>query len=213
MSLHEYLRRERLAEFKHEYRRGYMFPIQGPDALPVNMSGGKLGHSKLKTNLIGELHNRLRGKSCQPYDSDLKVVIPEKRRGIYPDASVFCGPVEFFEGREDVTLNPTVLFEVLSPSTEASDRGEKFVAVRRILSLRLYVLISQEQMLVEIYERSTDAEHWHYTAHMGSDAVAKLPAIGIELPLTDLYEGVEFPPDDPAAKTAMHEAAAAYQAY
>lgn len=211
MSLNEYLRRERLAEYKHEYRNGYMVPIQGPDALPVNMAGGKLGHSKLKTNLVGELRQRLRGKSCQPYDSDLKVVLPEQRRGVYPDASVFCQPVEFFEGREDVTMNPAALFEVLSPSTEAYDRGEKFSAVRRIPSLRFYILISQARTLVEVYERSTDADHWLYTAHVGQDAVAAFPAMGFELPLVDLYEGVEFPPEDPAATALIHEEAAAYR--
>jgi Uma2 family endonuclease len=215
MTFDEYLRRERVAEFKHEYRDGYMVPIQGPHALPVNMSGGKFGHSKLKTNLIGELHKRLKGKSCQPLDSDFKIHIPGKGkvRGIYPDASIFCGPVDCLDDEKDVGLNPTALFEVLSPSTEAYDRGVKFASCQRLASLKLYVLIAQDQHLVEVYRRDAADGTWLYTAHMGVDAVASLPDIGIDLPLADLYENVEFPPYDPAAIAKMYEEAAAYRAY
>jgi Uma2 family endonuclease len=214
MTFDEYLRRERLAEFKHEYRGGYMVPIQGPDALPVNMSGGKQGHSRLKTNLIGELHQRLKGKSCQPLDSDFKILIPGKGKikGIYPDASVFCGPVECLDDEKDVGTNPTALFEVLSPSTEAYDRGVKFAACQCLSSLKLYVLIAQDQYLVEVYRRSADGA-WLYTAYVGQEAVIALSDIGIELPMADLYMNVEFPPDDPAAIARMYEEAAAYRAY
>jgi Uma2 family endonuclease len=212
MTFEEYLHRERVAEFKHEYRDGYMVPIQGPHALPVNMSGGKQGHSRLKTNLVGELYRRLKGKSCQPLDSDFKIRLPGKGkiRGIYPDASVFCGPVECLDEEKDVGLNPTALFEVLSPSTEAYDRGAKFSACQRLASLKLYILISQDQHLVEVYRRSPDGP-WLYTDCVGEGATASLDDIGIELPLADLYANVEFPPDDPAAIAKMHEEAAAYR--
>lgn len=211
MTFEEYLRRERLAEFKHEHRDGYMVPVQGPHALPVNMSGCKFGHSKLKTNLIAELHKRLKGKRCQPLDSDFKIHIPGKGKikGIYPDASVFCGPVDCLDEEQDVGLNPSALFEVLSPSTEAYDRGLKFSACQRIESLKLYVLISQDQHLVEVYRRDQHGT-WLYTACVGEDAVMLLTEIGIDLPLADLYAGVEFPPDDPAATAKMYEEAAAY---
>jgi Uma2 family endonuclease len=203
-----------VAEFKHEYRDGYMVPIQGPNALPVNMAGGKGAHSKLKTNLIGEIYGRLRGKSCQPMDCDFKIAIPGKGpvKGIYPDASVFCGPIEYVDEQQDTGTNPTALFEVLSPSTEAYDRGVKFGACQRLPSLKLYILISQSQHLVEVYRRGSDGV-WLYTAHPGQDAVAGLPDIGIDLPLPDLYAGVEFPPDDPVAVARMYEEAAAYHAH
>jgi Uma2 family endonuclease len=213
MTFQEYLRRERIAEYKHEYRDGYMVPIQGPDALPVNMSGGKGAHSKLKTNLIGELYARLRGKACQPMDSDFKIFIPGKGRvkGIYPDASVFCAPVECLDDEKDVGTNPTALFEVLSPTTEAYDRGLKFEACRRLTSLKLYVLIAQVEHLVEVYARGADGA-WLYTAHVGQESVAGLSAIGIDLPLADLYANVEFPPDDPIERAVLYEQAAAYLA-
>ena len=191
-----------------------MVPIQGPHALPNNMSGGKLGHSKLKTNIIIQLGQRLKGKRCQPLDSDFKIHIPGKGRvkGIYPDASVFCGPVDCLDEEKDVGLNPTALFEVLSPSTESYDRGVKFSACQKIESLKLYVLISQDQHLVEVYRRE-DHGTWLYTACVGEDAVMHLTDIGIDLPLVDLYAGVEFPPDDLAATAKMYEEAAAYRVH
>ncbi|QIF00698.1 Uma2 family endonuclease [Roseimicrobium sp. ORNL1] len=207
MTMQEYLRRERESEFKHEYRDGYMYPV----GEMLAMSGGTIPHSKIKVNLMRELGTRLRGKKCQPFDSDLMILLTHANKGAYPDASVFCEPLEVTEEEKNAPANPSAIFEVLSSSTEAYDRGGKFEAYQQVASMRLYILISQSHPLVEVYERPEGGgSQWLYTAYARMDAVAKLPALGIEIPLVDLYENVEFPPEDPLYTAMLREQEAAY---
>lgn len=207
MTLHEYLRRERESEFKHEYRDGYMIPV----GEMLAMSGGTIPHSKIKVNLVTLLANKLRGRTCQPYGSDLMVLLPHANKGTYPDASVFCEPLVCTEEEKNAPTNPSAIFEVVSSSTEAYDRGEKFEAYQQVATMRLYVLISQSHPLVEVYERPEGGgTQWLYTAYARLDNSAKLPALGIKLPLTDLYENVEFPPEDPLYTAMLREQEAAY---
>jgi Putative restriction endonuclease len=124
----EYLKIERAALSRHEYFRGQMFA----------KAGGSSRHCRIKTNVLSYLNSRLKGQPCSTYDSDLRIKCPT---GLYtsPDASVLCGELEFDDEHKDTVLNPTLLVEVLSKSTEAYDRGKKFDHYRTIPSLREYV--------------------------------------------------------------------------
>ena len=185
-----------MAEFKHEYRDGYMVPIQGPDALPVNMAGGKGAHSKLKTNLIGQLYRRLRGKSCQPMDCDFKIFIPGKGKikGVYPDASVFCGPIEYIDDEQDLGTNPSALFEVLSPSTEAYESRREIRGMPEAAFAETVRLDRPRSAPGGGLSSATPRAAHGSTPRTWARSRGALPDIGIELPLADLYANVEFPP-------------------
>lgn len=206
MTMQEYLRRERESPVKHEYRDGYMYPV----GEMLAMSGGTIPHSQIKTNLVGMLYNLLRGKKCRPFDCDLRIMLPHANKGTYPDASVFCDPFVYADEEEDSPTNPAAIFEAISPSTEKYDRGFKFEAYRGIGSLKMFVLISQDHPLVEVFERPDSGTQWLYTTYARLENTAKLPALSIELPLSDLYENVEFPPEDPLYTAMLREQEAAY---
>jgi Uma2 family endonuclease len=177
----EYLALEREAEFKSEYIRGEI----------VAMSGGTYTHALIAANVLAGLGARLRGTECHALGSDMRLLIEREGVGTYPDAMVLCGKPEFHDSRQDVLLNPTLVLEVLSPSTEAYDRGLKFEFYRSIPTLKHVVFVAQNHMSVDVYER-TDAG-WVLQPALGLDAVAALQAIGVDLPLSEIYENVEFP--------------------
>jgi Uma2 family endonuclease len=184
-TIDEYVRRELTSDEKHEFQDGEI----------LGMSGGSPEHSLIIVNTSSAIHTRLRGKTCRNYESNLRIRIPSVRRYVYADGSIFCAPLEYDAedtSRQSVT-NPRVIIEVLSPTTEAYDRGEKFSHYRRLDSLIEYVLISQSEALVETYVRR-EAGAWLLTPFTGLDSVAKLRGVEIELPLTEIYAGVEFPP-------------------
>jgi len=182
ISLDEYLRRDREEEVRHEFRDGRM----------VAMADGSRAHSRLKVRLASLLDRRLMGRNCQPYDGDFRIIIVEAGKGYFPDASIFCGPPESSDGNNDNGTNPTAIFEVLSDSTEDYDRGRKFVAYRRIPALQVYVLISQYEPLVEVYERQSSKDEWLFTAYPGTDAVVPLRPVELEISVHELYEGIEL---------------------
>jgi Uma2 family endonuclease len=181
MTSTEYLRRERSSDGRHEYFRGEVFA----------MAGGSLRHSQITTNVLGELRNQLKGQDCAPQNGDLRIKCPT---GLYtyPDTSVICGAAEFDDELRDTVLNPVVIIEVLSKSTEAYDRGKKFEHYRTIPSLREYVLISQEEPLVQRFLRNEN-DSWTLLPSVSelSSSVA-LRSIGIELPLSEIYDRVDF---------------------
>ena len=179
----EYLGIERTATYRSEYLRGEMFA----------MAGGSPTHSRIKTNVLGELRSRLKGNPCAPYDSDLRVKCPT---GLYtyPDASVFCSELEFDDEQKDTVLNPTLLVEVLSKSTEAYDRGKKFDHYRTIPSLREYVLVSQEEPMIQRFLRNED-DTWTLSVVADLNQSVRLQSLGIELPLAEVYERVDFTAD------------------
>lgn len=189
----EYLRLEQDSVGRHEYH----------DGLIVAMAGGTAEHSLIAANLIRELGNRLKGKICRVYDSNLRIGIPRSGRYLYPDASVVCGPVAFDPAdptRQTVT-NPRVLIEVLSPTTEADDRGAKFRQYLRIDSLEEYVLVSQAAPVIETYARQPDGS-WLFRAVEGVDATARIRTLDADLPLAEIFAGVEFPPPTDAQTAA-----------
>ena len=179
----EYLERERLAETKSEYRYGQI----------VAMSGASRRHNLIALNLGRELSLQLRGGSCETYVADMRVKVSPTGLYTYPDVVVACGEIRFEDSHIDTLLNPVVLIEVLSPSTETYDRGEKFGHYRRLDSLLEYVLVSQDQMRVERYARQGDA--WERTELSGPDDVLTIAAIGCTVRLADVYERVAFPHD------------------
>lgn len=174
----EYLRAERAAETKSEYADGTVYA----------MAGTTLRHNLIVGNLNWALRNRVPG--CLVTPSDIKVRIVNPTRFYYPDATVICDTPRFADDHSDVLLNPVVVFEVLSESTAAYDRGRKFLSYQRVDSLQEYVLISQDEPVVEHFRR--DADHWIYTAAQGLDAHLTLPALRCELPLAEIYHQVEF---------------------
>ncbi len=178
----EYLEIERKAEFKSEFFDGEMFA----------MSGGTYRHSRLKTKLIAALDRRLAGKRCRPTDSDMRVRVSDTGLYTYPDASVVCGRPVFDDVQTDVLLNPTVIFEVLSESTASYDRGKKFWHYRHIPSLNDYVLVSQDEPVIDHYSRQTGGG-WLLQTVEGASGVLKLPSIECELPLVEIYADIEPP--------------------
>jgi Uma2 family endonuclease len=145
-------------------------------------------------NIGGELRQRLKGNPCAPYDSNQRLKIKATGLRVYPDVSVYCGPLEYDEQDSNFenATNPTVLFEVLSPSTEVYDRGFKAENYRRIRCLRAYVLVSQETPHVEVYERQAD-DSWLLREENRLDAAVNLPGADVMLPLAEIYDRVEFP--------------------
>lgn len=178
----EYLALEHDAEYKSEYISGEIFA----------MAGASYEHNTLVTNVLINLGPQLRGGSCQPAGSDLRIQTGMSGPYFYPDAVIICGDPQFrSDGRRDTLLNPTVLIEVLSPSTEAYDRGEKFAHYRRIESLQEYLLVSQTQPRIERYTRQGNL--WILEEFSGVSAVVPILSANCSLPLTEVYEDITFP--------------------
>ena len=177
----EYLEIERKAEFKSEYYKGEVFA----------MAGALRAHNSVLANLIRELSQQLRPRDCDVYPSDMRVQVSDTGLYTYPDCSVVCAERKFVDGRFDTLLNPTVLAEVLSPSTEAYDRGFKFKLYQSLPSLKEYVLIASNYMQVDLYVRQPD-DKWLLSTASDPDAVVEVPSIGCRLKLADLYEKVEL---------------------
>ena len=177
----EYLMFERAAHERHEYRDGQI----------LAMAGGTYRHSLILANLIGELRNALKGKPCRALESNLRVRIPRTPLYTYPDASVVCGEPQFDPNDDalETIINPRVLLEVLSPTTEAYDRGEKFTRYRQIESLQEYVLLSQDLPRAEVFLRQPDGT-WLFSVSSGLEGKLKLAALGVEIPLVEVYAGV-----------------------
>lgn len=156
----------------------------------IAMSGGSARHSSVKMNLAIEVGTSLRGTSCRAFDSDLRVRVSPHMYA-YPDITVVCGKLVLADERQDILLNPQVIFEVLSPSTEHYDRGLKFRRYREIESLTDYILIDQDQTRIEQFTRG-DANTWTLHDYQRADEVLRIASIGISLPLAGIYEGIEF---------------------
>lgn len=183
-SVEEYLELERDADVRHEYDEGEI----------LAMSGGSLEQSIIAANVIREAGNALKGKPCRVADSNLRVRIARRNRYLYPDALIFCGPPQFDpqDVKRHTILNPRVVVEVLSPSTEAYDRGDKFAQYRLIDSFEEYVLISQDKPNVESWLRQPDGA-WSIAIHAALDGVAAIRCLGVDIPMAEIYAGVEWP--------------------
>lgn len=175
----EYLEQEHPALDKSEYRDGEVVP----------MPGVSRAHALITINFLVGFGTRLADRPCEVYSGDMRVRVAPARLYTYPDATVVCGTPLFADDRTDTLLNPTVIVEVLSPSTQSYDRGEKFGYYRKLESLRDYVLASQETMLIEHYARQPDGE-WLPTVLREPEQVLSLSSITCELPLSEIYRRV-----------------------
>ncbi len=186
-TVEHYLELEEKAETKSEYLSGQIFA----------MSGGSPRHSRIAANIIRRVGNALDAEPCEIFTSDLRVTVMPTGLKTYPDLTVVCGEPYFHPLDTNSLINPMVLFEVLSPSTEGYDRGEKWANYRQLDSLQEYVLVSQHTPLVEVYARQEDSS-WKFTATTAIDGKISLPSLSAELSLAEIYEKIEFDPTVPA---------------
>lgn len=175
----EYLAQERAGDTKHEYHRGTI----------VAMVGASREHNLIVTDTSRCLSTQLRKRPCELYAADMRLRIAALGKYFYPDITVVCGEPRFADDYVDNLLNPTVVIEVLSPSTEAHDRGEKFESYRTVESLREYLLIAQDRYHLDHFVRQDDRS-WLLNDASGLESVIHLPSIGCELPLAEVYEKV-----------------------
>jgi Uma2 family endonuclease len=180
----QYIDRERNALTKSEYFAGKIFA----------MTGGTEPHNLIAVNAGAELRQQLKQRPCKVYLSDMRVRVSATGLYTYPDVVVVCGEAEFEDEHRDTLLNPTVLVEVLSPSTEAYNRGKRFGHYRIIPSLKEYVLISQDRHLVEVFTRQPDG-HWLLAEASRLDETIPLGSIQATLRLVEVYEKVELAPE------------------
>ncbi len=182
----EYLARERQSPVRSEYHDGDVFA----------MTGASFAHNIIAVNVTSGLHQRLRTSPCRTVQSDLRVRVGPPNAYVYPDVAVACPPIELEDAHGDTLLNPVVIVEVLSDSTEAYDRGRKFAYYRQIPSLREYLLVSQHEARVDHYLRAGDGT-WTLRAVEGLEAVLRLESLGCELPLVEVYAKVELRAPEP----------------
>ncbi|ANV83321.1 hypothetical protein AWQ21_02360 [Picosynechococcus sp. PCC 7003] len=185
LSPEKYLEFEKHSEIKHEYIDGEIYA----------MAGASNVHNKINTNLLVALSLKLRGSSCQPYSSDMKVRVQGGRRFFYPDLLVSCNP-EIDDLTAYAMDHPRLIIEILSESTEGFDRGDKFKFYRTISSLQEYILVSTTHYSVDCFRRS-EGKLWILESYQGRDAILKLQSLDLEIPLAEIYATVNLPETDP----------------
>ena len=174
----EYIALERKAHFKSEYFNGHI----------IAMSGASQAHNRITGDIFYGLYPQLIGHGCDIFTSEMRVRASLGESYFYPDVVVVCGEPEFEDDTFDTLLNPIVIVEVLSPSTEAYDRGEKFTRYKHLASLQEYILVSQDKVSIEHHRRH--GTQWMLSHYRALEEVLQLPAIGCELPLRDIYARV-----------------------
>ena len=181
LSLDEYNQLEEENNWRYEYHDGTV----------VAMAGGDPKHSGVASNMLGILYGALLSKDCSPLNSDTKYYVASVNKSYYPDVSVVCGPSERSEQDRRALTNPILLVEVLSESTAAGDRGEKFEAYSQLPSLREYVLIEQNKRVVQTYYRESPQHLWEMQWFKGEEATVDLRSLDVSLPLSALYRRTE----------------------
>lgn len=180
-TIEEYREREYESDIRHEYYAGQIFA----------MAGGTPAHSQIGANVLIALGIQLRGGGCRVFNSDLRV--NANTYELYPDVTVVCGEPQFTGRRADALTNPTLIVEVLSSSTEAYDRSEKFDVYSLCSSVQEYLLVAQDRARVERFLRQPDGT-WNFTLAQGLEGTLPLESIGCELHLSEVYENITFPP-------------------
>ena len=184
----EYLAIERAAEFKSEFYNGEMFA----------MAGGTYAHNRIKDNLARLIGNQLAGGPCFAITSDMKVKVAKTGLYTYPDVLIVCGSPEFPDAEStDILLNPAIIIEVLSPSTQNYDRGAKFHQYQHLESLKEYVLVSQDEPVCEQFVRQSD-ENWLPITTTGLSAELAFQSVPVRVPLSAIYTGVTVPEPPPS---------------
>ncbi|MEQ1606232.1 MAG: Uma2 family endonuclease [Pyrinomonadaceae bacterium] len=177
----EYLLREEKARSRSEYIDGAI----------VAMAGGSVDHQQITQNAAVSLDTKIRRNGCRVFPTEMKVRVESINRFYYPDITIICDKPAFYKERRDTVTNPKLLLEVLSPKTEAVDRGEKFFAYQTLESFREYVLISQDKHLVETFTKQSDGS-WKYLATIGLDSKIYLQSVAAELTMQEIYDLVEI---------------------
>ncbi|HRX70935.1 MAG: Uma2 family endonuclease [Candidatus Competibacteraceae bacterium] len=180
LTAEEYLFQERLSATRREYLDGEIFA----------MAGASRRHNQISSNLTRILGNQLANRPCSVYSSDMKVKIEKLNKYAYPDVLIVCGQQQFEDENEDVLLNPLLIMEVLSDSTEAYDRGDKFLHYQGIPSLAEYLLVSQKSCRIEQFTRQSD-DTWVYSQSDEINDEVGLKSVDCSLKLQDVYAKVE----------------------
>jgi Uma2 family endonuclease len=183
----QYLTLERSADFKSEYFNGFV----------TAMAGASREHNLIAVNLSREISSQLKNRPREAYMSDMRILVSRTGLYTYPDMVAVCGEPRFQDEKEDTLLNPTMIAEVLSPTTESYDRGAKFAHYRRLAALQEYVLVAHDEARVERFTRQGD--EWLLTEFIQLDDSLRLASIDCALPLREIYAKVELP-GEPAAK-------------
>ncbi|MFN7962195.1 MAG: Uma2 family endonuclease [Thermoanaerobaculia bacterium] len=179
LSATDYLAFEREAEERHEFVNGQIYA----------RSGASPDHGLIATNLARELSLALKNKPCRVHATNLRVKVDETGLYTYPDLVVVCGDSQFDDAKRDTLLNPLMLVEVLSPSTEAYDRGAKFEHYRRLPSLSCYLLVAQDKPHLELFRRLEEGL-WQLSEASGLEAGLAIPELGVKLALSEVYDKV-----------------------
>jgi Uma2 family endonuclease len=177
----EYLEAEINSVDRHEFINGEI----------ILMAGGTPDHNEITTNLVFALKLALKGKPYRTFSSDQRLLIPQLNNYTYPDVMVVAKPIELQPGRTDTITNPLLIAEVLSKSTKAYDRDDKFAAYRSIPSFQEYLLIDQYRVQVQQYSK-TDANKWIFSEYSSTGDRLMLTSVQVEIAIADLYENIEF---------------------
>lgn len=177
----DYLKKERESEGKNEYY----------DGLVLAMSGASLKHNIIDRNLVSILHNFLKGKECQVLPSHMRVSNPSRENYLYPDASIVCDKPVMEDDVFDTLTNPSVIFEILSPSTKGSDKRRKFFFYMQIPSLKEYIMIDSERRYIIAGRKQAD-DSWKFEELVDTAYALLIETIHLSVPLTELYEGTEL---------------------
>jgi Uma2 family endonuclease len=180
-TIEEYLEMEKASTEKHEYFQGEIF----------TMSGAGDNHNEIFSNVFIEIGNKLKGKPCRPYGSDKRMNIPENTLFTYPDISVYCNGLTHSEFDDDTSILPTVIIEILSPSTKNYDRGKKFTLYKNIPSLKEYIMIDSESVWVQSFYID-DENNWKLNEHREISDTLTLISMGFDVALSDIYNHVRF---------------------
>jgi Uma2 family endonuclease len=176
-TIEEYLQMEEVSEGKHEYYQGEIFA----------MSGAKVPHNIISVNLIKLFGQKLKGKSCEPFNSDQRIYIPQNSLFTYPDISIICGEIITLDNDDWNIINPSVIIEVLSKATRNYDRGDKFKLYRDIATLKEYILIDSETVSIEAF-RINDGGHWELEEYMKADDDLLIKCTQVSIPITEIYK-------------------------
>lgn len=178
-SFEEYLAYDRKSDTKHEYFQGEIFA----------MAGASWQHNAINTSITAALHSQVRAHGCNLFANDMRVHIPTTSLSTYPDLVIVCGELEFEDESVDTLINPTLLLEILSPSTADYDRGKKFAHYRTLPSLATYVMVAQEEVAVEVFERQAENQ-WVFSEFQSLKDTVKLPSINARLDLAEIYAAI-----------------------
>jgi Uma2 family endonuclease len=189
VSPEQYLEMERAAEFRSEYYDGRIYA----------MSGGTWGHAVITGNLARALGNALEKRPCSVTSSDMRLRVAPTGLYTYPDIMVICDEPKFVDARTDTVVNPRLVIEVLSPSTEGYDRGFKAAQYRTIEALQEYALVSQSEARVEVFRRES-ANEWLMSEFVGIDAICHFRSVGCGIPLSEIYDKVTFEVPSPSTR-------------